>query len=216
MKKKYHKPLLVIGASGHAKSIFDIANSVGRKISFFIDPNVSSSIFCGVNVLSAITHDIDLKKYEVIVAVGDNQRRRHICKNIMKNWPFVIFSSLVHSTAYLSNSAKIGNNTVVMANAVIGPDTTIGFGNIINTGSTVDHECNLGNYVSIAPGVNIGGKVTIEDMVFVGIGAKISNNITVRENSIIGAGALVLSDTEANTFNYGIPAKLQKRIVDDN
>ena len=210
------KPILVIGAGGHAKSIFDVARSADREISLFIDPNVSSSFFCGIKVLPEITDDINLKRYEIIVAVGDNKRRREISKNIMENWSYAKFASLIHRTAYVSETAEICCNSVIMANAVVGPETKIGSGSIINTGATVDHECSLGNYVSISPGVSIGGNVRIEDLVFVGIGAKISNNIYIGLNSIIGASALVLSDIEANTVNYGIPAKLHRQLIDND
>ena len=212
MTKKNCKPLLIIGAGGHAKAISDIANSIGRTISFFIDPNVDSSLFYGLKVLPEISKDIDLKNYEIIVAVGDNKRRKIISMSILKNYPHAEFTSLVHTTAYLSETAKIGCNTVVMANAVIGPDTSIGFGNIINTGSTVDHDCSLGDYVSLSPGVNLAGNVTIDEMVFLGMGAKISNNIKIKKNSVIGASSLVLSDTNANSVYHGIPAKLYKRV----
>jgi acetyltransferase EpsM len=48
--------------------------------------------------------------------------------------------TLVHATAVLAPSARIGVGTVVMAHAVVNPGGVVGDGAILNTGSIVEHD----------------------------------------------------------------------------
>ncbi|GAI87926.1 unnamed protein product, partial [marine sediment metagenome] len=70
----------------------------------------------------------------------------------------------------------------------------LGIGCIVNTGATVDHECQVGNFVHICPGVRIAGRVTIGDRAFIGIGATVIPGVTIGKEAIVGAGAVVLED----------------------
>ncbi|WP_318999811.1 hypothetical protein [Mesobacillus sp. S13] len=48
-----------------------------------------------------------------------------------------------------------------MANAVINPDTIVGSHCIINTKSSVDHDCRIGDYVTVSPGATTFQSVNI-------------------------------------------------------
>ena len=73
-----------------------------------------------------------------------------------------------------------------MPNSVINVDSCFGKGCIVNTASSIDHDCKIGDYVHICPGVHIAGTV-----------------------SMLGAGSVVVDDIPSNTKAYGIPAKVK-------
>jgi hypothetical protein len=82
-----------------------------------------------------------------------------------------------------------------------------------NLYSYVAHDCNIGDYVTFAPGVKCNGNVTIEDNVYIGSGAIIKQGtankpIIIGKNSIIGAGSFVTKNVEKNTTVFGNPAKI--------
>jgi acetyltransferase-like isoleucine patch superfamily enzyme len=97
-----------------------------------------------------------------------------------------------------------------MAGVVLNSDAIIGKGCIINTCSSVDHDCNIGNFVHIAVGVHIAGTVNIGDKTWVGIGASVSNNINVCGGCMIGAGAVVVKNIELKGTYVGVPARMVK------
>ena len=49
---------------------------------------------------------------------------------------------------------------------------------LVNIGATVSHDCVLGDHVTISPGANMAGRVTVGDGRFVGIGATLSDGVT--------------------------------------
>jgi acetyltransferase-like isoleucine patch superfamily enzyme len=94
-----------------------------------------------------------------------------------------------------------------MAAAVINSGAILGSHGIVNTGALLDHDVRTGDFVSIAPGVTIGGHVSIDRFSAVGIGAVVVHNIRIGENSVVGAGALVLDDIGCDIVAYGTPCR---------
>ena len=51
---------------------------------------------------------------------------------------------------------------------------------------------------------------------WLGAGAILMPGVTVGDNSIVGAGAVVTKDVEANTIVVGNPARVLRRITEDD
>jgi UDP-3-O-[3-hydroxymyristoyl] glucosamine N-acyltransferase len=64
-----------------------------------------------------------------------------------------------------------------MPNAVIGPNSKVGKFCIINTNASIDHDCLMQDYSSLAPRVVTGGDVVIGKRTSISIGATIRNKI---------------------------------------
>ena len=78
----------------------------------------------------------------------------------------------------------------------------------IRDSSSIDHDCNVNDFVHIAPGVTICGGVSIGRSTLVGAGTTILPNIKIGENVIIGAGSLVNKNIPNNPKVLGSPAKI--------
>lgn len=197
--------LTIIGASGHGKVVADIAKLNGYDEIEFLDDDRNLRECGGYPVVgdSGMAMDID---NDVFVAIGNASIRRRITEELSgKTIPI-----LVHPSAIVAKSAKLGTGTVVMAGAVVNPDATIGRGCIINTCASVDHDCVVGDYVHVAVGAHLCGTVTVEDETWVGAGATMSNNIHIGSHVTVGAGAVVVSDIETPGTYVGCPAKLMR------
>lgn len=144
----------------------------------------------------------------VIVAIGDNYRRRELYLTLSKrNFKLAV---VCHPETIISQFCGIGDGSQIIAGTIINAGTKIGNNTIINTGCTIDHHCLIGDHVHIAPGVNIGGEVIIEDDVFVGIGSIIAPRCRIGVGAQIGAGSMVLRDVEGGDLVYGSPAKSRR------
>ncbi len=97
---------------------------------------------------------------------------------------------------------------------IVQTNTRIGRHVIVNTAASVDHDCDVGDYVHVAPHATLCGFVTIERGCYIGAGATILPGVTVGENAIVGAGAVVVRDVPPNTVVTGVPAK-HRRMVDE-
>lgn len=84
---------------------------------------------------------------------------------------------------------------------------------IINRGCLIGHHVQIGDYVTISPGVNIARKSKIGDLCFIGMSAVILDGISVGANSVVASGAVVTKDVPASVQVMGIPARVTKEIV---
>lgn len=77
----------------------------------------------------------------------------------------------------------------------------------VNTGAIVEHDCELEDYVHVAPNATLGGNVKVGTKSHIGIGDTVIQNVTIGKNVIVGAGAVILNDIPDNCTAVGIPAK---------
>jgi len=118
------------------------------------------------------------------------------------------FYSVVHPFAYHSKDVVIDEGAQILARSTVLTGTKIGCNTIINTSASVDHDCEIGNHVHIAPGVVLSGHVKIGDTCHIGVGANIIQGIQIGSNSLIAAGAVVISNLPKNSRVAGVPAKV--------
>ena len=171
MNDKY----FIYGACGHGKVILDIIERKGDKVIGFIDDDKKKwktdffdyQVIGGVNTFLSIYKPIN----KLIIAIGNNQMRQKIVSKFINHK--INFGTAIHPSAQIGKDVMIGRGTVIMANSVINSHTIIGKHCIINTASSIDHDCTIGNYVHISPGVHSGGNVRIGDFCWIGIGSSI-------------------------------------------
>ena len=142
-----------------------------------------------------------------IVAIGDNWTRARVVARIRELQPDFQFVTAIHPDVCVARDVSIGEGTVVMAGAVVNTGTRIGAFCILNTRCSVDHECTLGEFSSVAPGVVTGGCVAIGPFSAVGIGATLIHEVRIGEHTVVGAGATVVNDVPDHVVVYGTPAR---------
>lgn len=197
--------LIIIGAGGHGRVIFDIALSLNKykTVSFLDDQKVGAK-----NVLGKVSDFSKfLSSHEFVVGIGDEKVREKIALMLKDSGAKIV--SLVHEKAVIGSDVSIGNGTVVMAGAVINNGAKIGEGVIVNTCASIDHDAEVGDYTHVSIGARIAGTVKIGSFVFVGPGAVVCKNLSVIDNVKIGAGAVVLNNIAEKGLYVGVPATLK-------
>lgn len=196
--------LIIIGASGHAKVLADIAIKTGYKILGFLDDNESVSEVLGYNRLGKIS---DCLKYKdicnFVIGIGNNMVR----KKIAEEYPQLKYVTLIHPSASIGLNAKIDIGTVVMPMSVINSCATIGRHSIINSGAVVEHDCNVGDFCLIASRSTLCGVVKIGNNVHIDAGSVINKVLYVCDNVTVDAGSVVAENITEPGFYAGSPAK---------
>ena len=131
--------LLILGAGQYGHLAKEIAESMGcfSKIAFLDDSNSK-----------AIGKLCDYKKYKndfdsAIVAIGNPDIRQDYYE-LLK--PFYKIATLIHSKAYVSPSASIGEGTIVEPMVVIQTAAQIGNSCFISSGSVIRHNAIVGDF----------------------------------------------------------------------
>lgn len=191
------KDIILIGGGGHCKVVIDAIRKSGDfNVYGILDPNITAGeTILGVKVLGAdnIIPGLSAKgiKYAFISigSIGDCSKRKKIDAMLKKAG--LKLPAIVHPGAIVAEGARFEEGTFIAAGSVIGPDVKIGRNVIINTLSSVDHDCIIGDFVHIAPGVTLSGGVNIGDETHVGTGANVTQYLIIGQRCMIGAGQTI-------------------------
>lgn len=205
--------VVIIGAGGHGQVVADLLmrmNEQSQRLELVgyldDDPDLWNQHRLGLPVLGAIEQLPRLAHDAVIIAIGDNARRRQIAERLGEMNETLIVGC--HPRSVVAPDVTVGRGAMLCANAVVNPGSVIGANVILNTSCSVDHHNQIGDYAHIAPGANLGGEVLVGEGALVGIGAVIMPWRRVGAWSIVGAGALVHEDVPEGATVIGVPARV--------
>ena len=165
------KKLMILGAGGYGKTIYDLACQLGcyNKIGFLDDGRNGTGILggCGEYAMFADEHT------EMYPAFGDNGLRMEWLNRLEEEG--IAVPTLVHPRAYVSPMAKLGEGTVVLPMAVVNTGVRVGAGCILNIGALVDHDSVLEEGCHLAPGAIVKAENRIPALSKIDSGEVIEN-----------------------------------------
>jgi sugar O-acyltransferase (sialic acid O-acetyltransferase NeuD family) len=195
MTQPLHKPIALIGYSGHAYVVYDVLLRMGGRVTAYCEqqgqlPNPHQLHYLGSEWEEAVL--AELRQYRYFVAIGDNALRRKISAHLQQHVGPPLRA--VDPSACISPSARLGEGVLVGPRAVINAFARLEEGVICNTGAIIEHECQLGAYVHLAPGAVLCGNVRIGAGSLIGANAVIRPGISIGSGACIGAGAVIVKD----------------------
>lgn len=120
-------------------------------------------------------------------------------------------ASHVHPHASVARNVAVGDNTLILENAVIQPFVQLGRNLVIWSGALIAHHTRVGDHCFIAPRAAIAGNVRIGEQCFIGINATLRDGIHIGDRCVIGAGALLLNDAASDGVYRGSEAPRASR-----
>lgn len=210
-----NKPVIILGAGGHAKVLIEMMQLQSMDIIGIIDKDETfkGEQVLGVPVLGdeTVLDQYNSHRIDLVNGIGSTQSlllRRSIYEKFSGKG--FHFKTICHPLAIISHYAKLDDGVQIMAGAIIQPGCMIGDNTIINTGARIDHDCNIHAHVHVAPGATISGGVHIFENTHIGTGATIIQGIRIASGALIAAGAVVVNDIDDGQVVMGIPAKARQ------
>lgn len=201
--------IIILGNGGHSKVIQDIISSLkNHKIIAILDEKYECEKSENGIIHAPFSSIKNLMGNDVrtVIAIGDNSTRKKIVSKLkLRDEQYI---SIIHPSAIISESATIGNGTVVMPKSVINADAKIGSHCIINTGSIVEHDNMIGDYSHVSPNSTLTGNVTLCEGVHIGASVTLIPGIRVGEWSVIGAGSTVIQNIPSYSKAVGSPTRI--------
>ena len=206
------KPLILLGAGGHAKVLLSLLTACHFPIYGVCAPEFETSTnekWRGIPVLGSgndlsLWHPDEFYLVNGIGKRGQETTREEVFESCKQQGYY--FPPLIHPSAIIDPEVKLAQGVQIMAGVVIQTDTTIGCNVIINTAASIDHDCIIEDHAHIAPHATLCGGVHIGRAALIGSGAAITPLCHIGNNAIIGAGASVRHDVPDNKTLFPPPS----------
>ncbi len=200
-----NKRVIIVGGF---HEIIELCENCGLTIVGIIDNNLSGSYY-GYNVLGK---DEDASSLYCqycdceIVITPDSPKIREKLAVHYSSIGFN-FATIISPESRISKTATIEKGSIIQAGVNVSAATRIGKFVKLNTNSNVMHDCEISDFVSIAPNAVCLGRVHVEKSAYVGSNSTILPELVIGSNAIVGAGAVVTRNVLDNTIVKGVPAK---------
>lgn len=209
------RPIVLIGAGGHAKVVLSVALVTGRNVIGVVDPRLACDGVVSWRDIPVLGDDnsvlgLNPDKVELANGVGQvvgGSLREKIYDSFVSHG--FRFATLVHPSAWVAGDVTLEYGVQIMAGVVLQPDVTVGFNSVINTGARVDHDCRIGSNVHVAPGAILCGNVDVGSGAFVGAGSVLIQGTAVGSGAVVGAGVTLTRDLARHKILLGAPSRLK-------
>lgn len=206
------KELLIIGARGFGREVFNLAKESKGYLSefhikgFLDDKSDALEGFANYPPIISSVEQYEISADDVFIcALGDVNYKQHYANIILeKGGEFI---SIIHPTAFISQNTTIGRGCIISRYVTISCDVKIGDFVTISTHAGVGHDVQIGSWCHIGGYSNLSGGVKVEDKVTLHPGSNIVPHKVVHASAVVGAGSLVLNNVKADTTVFGVPAK---------
>jgi len=218
------KKLIILGTGGNCLDILDAVGEINRvagegvyECVGFLDDDESlrGTARGGVEVLGAL--DVARKHGDCFFVNGIGSPANFWRKGEIiarTKVPTERFETIVHPSASVSGSARLGRGCVLLANVVIASGATVGDHVILLPNSVISHDAAIGDYTCVAGGVCVSGGVTVGPACYLGANAAIRGDVTIGQRCLIGMGSVVLKNVEDNRVVVGNPARVLRPTTD--
>lgn len=204
-------PLIIVGAGKIAEAVSYYFNrdSNYEIVAYTVDDAFAvSDNFLGKPLIkiSEIEKKYPKDKCKVFVAMG------YQGINSLRSSKYLHFNELGYEFAsYVSPFVKgdftLGENTIVMDNAIMQPRVTLGNDVFVWGGAMIGHHAIIEDHCWLTGGALIGGIATLGESTFVGLGASVGNEIKIGKKCMIGAQTLVTKSLDDKSVVIKEPTK---------
>lgn len=210
MKKK----LYIIGAGGFGREVLSIARDLephqsAWKIEGFLNSECYMDALDGINtdgyrICESIEEHIISNDNVYVFAIADVHAKEKMCTDFLNKG--AQFINLIHPTARIGYTAKVGIGLIMAPFSWISENTEIGDFVTVNVHSTIGHDAKVEDYCTLSAHCDVTGHTILHKKVFLGSKASVCPHIEIGEEAYIGAGSIVIQNVKTGIKVFGNPA----------
>lgn len=170
------------------------------------DEDIVEEEIMGVQVIRHSEFDPTL--YRVVIGIGEPAIRKKVVESLPANTQYV---SVIHPTAILSQWVEVGDGCVITAGTIVTCNVKIGRHVHLNLHTTIGHDCEIADYCTTTPGVNISGICTLGEGVYLGTNVSVKQGINICNDVTVGMGGVVVKNITEPGVYIGNPVKKLER-----
>lgn len=190
-----------LGAGGHALEVLGYCDTV--PVFCAVERQYMDMRNQGFALIDIAEPPDEMRTYSVVAAVGAPGAKARL----IELWPGKRFTSIIARDSTVATSARLGTGAVIAPGARIMGRVRLGDHVLASTNCVISHESEIGDFSTVSPGVNIGGRCNVAEGVFIGIGATIVDGVSIGPGAVVGAGALVREDVMPFEVVVGVPSR---------
>lgn len=177
------------------------------------DPGLWGTSVSGTPVLAGVDALAELPDAHVVLCTGSPGNftsKKRIAERL--GLPPERYATLVHPSAVVPESCRLGEGTVVLAGTVATTDVEVGAHVGIMPQSVLTHDCRLDDFVTVGAAVCLAGGVHVQEGAYLGAGCQIRGTLTIGAWALVGMGAVVLADVPPGEVWTGVPASFLRTV----
>jgi len=209
-------PLIILGVGGTSLELVDIALDINQaagedryRLCGFLDDCESRwhTEIRGLPVLGSVASARDYGDATFVNGIGSPGnffRKREILER--SGIPEERFATLIHPTASVSRTARIGPGCVLHQYVVLQNNVQLGRHVLICPFTLIGHDASLGDYTTVSIQVGVIGGVRIGASCYLGANCSVLRDLG--EGCLVGMSSCVIREVEAHRKVAGNPARV--------
>lgn len=150
----------------------------------------------------------------VCIAIANSQVRQRLAMQCAAEG--IGFFEVRAGNVVQMDDVQLGEGAILSPFVTLTSNIHIGQHFQANLYSYVEHDCLIGDFVTLAPGVKCNGNVIIEDHAYIGAGAVIKQGqpsapLVIGRGAVVGMGAVVTKSVPAGATVVGNPARVNNQ-----
>lgn len=212
------KRFAIFGASGCGRGVLPLVRqqlradlAAGDADLVFVDDQPPAPVVNGQRVLTyAQWLSEHASSRYMNVAIANSRVREQLVKRCAADG--VQFFEARAANVVQLDDVQLGEGAVLCSFVTLTSNIRIGQHFHANIYSYVEHDCVIGDYVTLAPGVKCNGNVVIQDHAYIGTGAIIKQGkpgvpLVIGRGAVVGMGAVVTKSVAPGVTVVGNPAR---------
>ncbi|HHQ2481156.1 TPA: acetyltransferase [Bacillus cereus] len=206
--------IVIVGADGFGREVYQYAKdtypSDQYKIKGFLSngPDDLTNYNLNSKILGdAVSYEIQ-ENDRFIFAIGDIGIKKTLVSILKKKG--AKFLTLIHPTAIVFETAKIGEGVVICPFVTVSDHVVIDDFVTMNLYSTIRHGSKIGKYSILSPYAIVNGFSILENEIFLGTHSTVTAYKKIGRESKVSANSVAMYSTDPYSFVYGVPGKNKK------
>ena len=206
--------LYIIGAGNVGGFVAYHAERFGDfRLKGFLDDDIKkhNEVFYGLRVIGGLDCILNTgHEIAVAVAIANPVVKKKIVDKLKQN-SLIHFPSFVHPEVWRGEKVKMEEGCIIYPGVSINYETEIKAFSTINMNAAIGHNCFIGEYATLSPGVNLGGFTQVGDGSFIGIGASTLQGVVIGGEVTVGGMSMVITDIPSGATAVGNPGRIIKQ-----